>query len=162
MPLRPDSWSCRPSWCPLVAARDFPCEQHQAWPSLFLVIDTKAAKNFTVTSSTMMTFLGHVPLYTNVHTFLCACINRRIMCSMGFPYFSGKESAYQCRRHKRCGFKPWVRKIPWGRKWQPTPVLLPGESHGQRSLAGYSPWGPSESDTTKQLTHTPTHVTAIT
>ena len=35
----------------------------------------------------------------------------------------------------------WVRKIPWRRKWQPTPVFLPGESHGQRSLAGYSPWG---------------------
>jgi len=36
-------------------------------------------------------------------------------------------------------FDPWVRKIPWRRKWQPTPVLLPGESHGQRNLAGYSP-----------------------
>ena len=37
------------------------------------------------------------------------------------------------------GFNPWVRKIPWRRKWQPTPVCLPGESHGQRSVAGYSP-----------------------
>ena len=37
--------------------------------------------------------------------------------------------------------KPWVRKMPWERKWQPTPVFLPGESHGQRSLAGHSPWG---------------------
>ena len=36
---------------------------------------------------------------------------------------------------------PWVRKIPWRRKWQPTPALLPGKSHGQRSLAGYCPWG---------------------
>ena len=42
----------------------------------------------------------------------------------------------------RCGLDPWVRKIPWRRKWQPTPVFLPGESHGQRSLVGYSPWGP--------------------
>ena len=42
----------------------------------------------------------------------------------------------------------------WRRKWQPTPVLLPGEFHGQRSLAGYSPWGHKESDTTEQLTHT--------
>ena len=40
---------------------------------------------------------------------------------------------------KRCRFIPWVRKIPWRRAWQLTPVLLPGESHGQRSLAGYSP-----------------------
>ena len=42
---------------------------------------------------------------------------------------------------RRLGFDPWVRKIPWRRKWQPTPVFLPGESHGQRSLEGYSPWG---------------------
>ena len=48
----------------------------------------------------------------------------------------------------------WVRKIPWRRAWQPTPVLLPGESHGQRRLAGYSPWGHKESDTTRLLTHT--------
>ena len=60
----------------------------------------------------------------------------------------GKESACQCRRHKRCGFDPWVRKIPWRRKWQPTPVSLPGKSHRQKSLAGYSPWGRKESDTT--------------
>ena len=45
----------------------------------------------------------------------------------------------QCRTHKRCGFYPWAGKIPWRRKWQPTPVFLPGESHGWRSLVGYSP-----------------------
>ena len=49
------------------------------------------------------------------------------------------------------GFNPWVGKIPWRRKWQPTPVFLPGESQGQRSLAGYSPWGRKELDTTEQL-----------
>ena len=42
-------------------------------------------------------------------------------------------------RHKRLGFDPWVGKIPWRRKWKPTPVVLPGESHGQRSLVGYGP-----------------------
>ena len=46
-------------------------------------------------------------------------------------------------------FDPWVGKIPWRRKWQPTPVLLPGKSHGQRSLVGYSPWDHKESDTTE-------------
>ena len=51
---------------------------------------------------------------------------------------SSKEPAFQCRRHKRCGFSPWVRKIPWRRAWQLTPVFLFRESHGQRSLAGYS------------------------
>ena len=49
-------------------------------------------------------------------------------------WLSGKEFACQCRR---CGFSPWVRKIPWRRKWQPTPVFLPGKSHGQRSLVDY-------------------------
>ena len=58
----------------------------------------------------------------------------------------------QCRR-------PRVQSLgwedpPWRRKWQPTPVFLPGESHGQRSLVGYSPWGHKESDTTEWLTHT--------
>ena len=48
-------------------------------------------------------------------------------------------------------FDPWVRKIPWRRKWQPTPVSLPGNCHGQRSLAGYSPWGRKESDMAEQL-----------
>ena len=42
------------------------------------------------------------------------------------------------------GFDPWVRKIPWKRKWQPTPILLPGKFHGLRSLVGYSPWGCKE------------------
>ena len=64
---------------------------------------------------------------------------------------SGKASICQCRRCKRCGFDPWVRKIPWSTKCQPTPGFLPGESHGQRSLADYSLWGHKELDTTKRL-----------
>ena len=52
---------------------------------------------------------------------------------------SGKESSYQCRRHKRCRFHPWIGKISWSRK--PSPVFLPGKSHGQRSLAvGSQSW----------------------
>ena len=47
------------------------------------------------------------------------------------------------------GSIPQSRKIPWRRKWQPTPAVLPGKSHGQRSLAGYSPWGLKESDMTE-------------
>ena len=50
-----------------------------------------------------------------------------------------KKRGEKQRRSKRLGFDPWVGKIPWRRKWQPTPIFLPGESHGQRSLAGYSP-----------------------
>ena len=61
---------------------------------------------------------------------------------IGFPGgASGKEPASQCRKVKRHGFDPWVGKIPWRRSWQLTPVFLPGESHGQKSLAGYSPEG---------------------
>ena len=59
-----------------------------------------------------------------------------------------KKSTCQCRRGKRLRFDLWVGKIPWRRKWQTTPVFLPGESHGQ-SLLGYSLWGHKESDTTE-------------
>ena len=58
----------------------------------------------------------------------------------GFPGGTcGKEPACQSKRCKRCGFNPWIRKIPWKRAWQPILVFLPGESHGQRSLVGYGP-----------------------
>ena len=71
----------------------------------------------------------------------------------GYDASSGKESACRCRRRHRHGFDPWVRKTPWGRAQQPTPVFLPGESHGQRSLAGYSPRGHKESGTTEHMWH---------
>ena len=72
--------------------------------------------------------------------------------AMGLPrWLSGKKSTCQCRRHKICGFNPWASKIPWRRVWQPTPVFLSGEFHGQRSLAGYSPWGCKERNTTEQV-----------
>ena len=61
----------------------------------------------------------------------------------------GKEPACQCGRLKRGGFSPWVGKVPWKRKWQPTLVSLPGKYHGQRSLAGYGPWRCKELDTTE-------------
>ena len=66
-------------------------------------------------------------------------------------WYSGKESTCQCRRHKRHRFNSWVGKIPWRREWQPTPVFLPGEFHGRKSLVGYGPWGCKESDMTEQL-----------
>jgi len=58
-----------------------------------------------------------------------------------------KEPACQCRRLKR--FYPWIRKIPWDRKWQPPSVFLPGKFHRHRRLEGYSPWSPKELDTTE-------------
>ena len=82
------------------------------------------------------------------------------LCSSFFVQISEKEScglnlsfAHQsqsvCLQCGRPGFDPRVGKIPWRRKWQPTPVLLPGKFHGLRSLVGYSPWGCKESDTTE-------------
>ena len=59
-------------------------------------------------------------------------------------WLSGKESACQCKRCRRCGFDPWVRMIPWRKKWQLTPVFLPGKSHEQS-------WGHKMSGMPKQL-----------
>ena len=70
-------------------------------------------------------------------------------------WLSGKESACQCRRHRRRGFNPWVGKIPWRKAW----LFLPGKANGQRRLVGYSLWGHKESGTTEhgENTHTHTH-----
>ena len=63
--------------------------------------------------------------------------------SLGLPsWLSGKEPTCQSRRRR---FNPWIGKMPWRRKWQPTPLSLPGKSHGQRSLAGYGPWSQKKS-----------------
>ena len=71
---------------------------------------------------------------------------------------SSKESTFNARdilQHRRHRFSPWVGKIPWRRKCQPTPVFLPGKFHKQRSLTVYSPWGHKESDTTELLSTNP-------
>ena len=84
--------------------------------------------------------------HTHVHSPICETFSGW----WGFPGGScAKEPTCQCRRFKRRRFDPWFRKIPWRRAWQPTLVFLPGESHGQRSLVGYSPWGCKESDPTE-------------
>ena len=66
---------------------------------------------------------------------------------LGFPGGSAVKNLPAWRYR----FEPWVRKIPWRRKWRPTPVFLPRRSHGQRSLAGYSPGDPKQLDTAEQL-----------
>ena len=71
---------------------------------------------------------------------------------------SGKESTCKCRRP---GSDPWMGTIPWRREWQPTPVLFPGESQGQRSLAGRGPWGHKESDETEQLNSNKVLMTSV-
>ena len=64
------------------------------------------------------------------------------------------SQVHQCRKHKRCGFNPWVWKIHWWREQLPTLGFLPGEFHGQRSLAGYSPWGRTVGHDLAACTHT--------
>ena len=79
------------------------------------------------------------PMETKLKNFKWKVIFNTSVSIKVFPGGSdSKESPCQCRRH---GFDPWVRKIPWRRKWQPTPGFLYGEPPGQRSLASYSPWG---------------------
>ena len=77
---------------------------------------------------------------------------------------SGDSLMDQMVKNLPAMLETWVRslfgKISWRRKWQPTPVFLPGKSHGQKSLAGYSPWGHKESDMTEELT--PIHMTVST
>ena len=64
---------------------------------------------------------------------------------------SSKESTCQCRRFRSHGFILWLEKIPWRRKWQPTPMFLPGKFQGQRSPVGCSPLGRKESDTAERV-----------
>ena len=86
--------------------------------------------NFTFT----FTFLPSHFSFLSTNTQYLLCIISKLS-----RWYCGKESTCQWRRCKTCGFHLWVKKIPWRRKWQPTPVFLPGESHGERNLVGYSP-----------------------
>ena len=90
------------------------------------------------------------PLQSAEQSSLCYTIGPYQLCVLYIVelprQLSGKESTCQCRR---CGFNPWIRKIPWRKECPSTPVFLPGEFHRWRSLVGYSPWGQKQSDTTK-------------
>ena len=111
------------------------------WSDHFTFLLTPFSKILTMYVLILDALLCAIDLF--VHTYA------NIMFSCGLPWWlSGKESAWQ---YRRCRFDSWVRKIPWRRKWQSTPALLPGKSHGQRSLIGYSPWGRNESNTTEWL-----------
>ena len=93
-------------------------------------------------TQTVLISYSSIIFFFNVQIFLSAKNNNSkiingIINIMVFPgAASGKEPTCQCRRHKRCGFNPWVGKIFWSRAWKPTPAFLSGESHGQRSLVG--------------------------
>ena len=80
-----------------------------------------------------------------------AAMNIQSSQKINTSFSSGSDGKASCLQCGRPGFNPWIRKIPWRRKWQPTPALLPGKSHGQRSVVDYSSRGRKESDTTERL-----------
>ena len=95
-------------------------------------------------------FVGSFVGWTAEHKYMCLQNN-------GGAVVKKKKKSFQCKRCNRHGFNPWVGEIPWSRKWLPTPVFLPGKSHGQRSLAGYSPYARKEVRHSWATEHTHTH-----
>ena len=87
-----------------------------------------------------ISFINPCSVYVVFQTPCCFVFLQLARAFLGFTFgTSGKEPASQCRRYKRREFYPWVRKIPWRRKWQPTLIFLPKEPQRRRSLTGYSP-----------------------
>ena len=109
----------------LKASKNFPTVLYIVHLKAILFASSNAAKGST--SFNILFILGCVSMWEKLHTITNFLTNLPSRC------FSGKESACQWRRH---GFDSWVVIFPWRRVWQPAPVFLPGESYGQRSLAG--------------------------
>ena len=125
------------------------CPRYQQIPHLFpSCLDCYGGFSLSLPAFRLSPFnLPHIPLQEQ------SLQNRGYTSMYRLPsWLSGKEPTCHCRSCRRRGFDPWIWKLPWRRKWQPTPVFLPGKSHGQRILAGYSPWGHRESDPTERLT----------
>ena len=101
-------------------------------------VPVKGASTLDEPSITLHLF-SESPLWSSTYIIFCCIINSEFLnVEDGLRWWlSGNEAACQCRRRE---FDSWVGKIPWRRKLQPAPVFLPGESHRQRSLVGYSPW----------------------
>ena len=115
--------------------------------------------SFVIISTIFTSSLPRVDYISRNH-FLCSFIRSNFLSIQVFFFFLpfyfilGIVVAQRVKIHLKCGrpgFDPWIGMIPWRREWQPTPVFLPGESHGQRSLGGYSPWGHKELDMTDWL-----------
>ena len=135
--------SCVP-WAPTYA--QFPHRQHPA-PPWYTV--------YSLWTYTDMSKTSRVRVYLRVPPLVCTCHGFRRLFLMTYTVilrqYSGKESICQCRRCKRCKFNLWLRKTPWRRTWQPTPVFLPGKFHRERGLEGLQSMGHKELDTTERL-----------
>ena len=86
--------------------------------------------------------------------YICVCV---FVCVYIYKIFLGGtvvKISCQCKGWRRCGFNPWVRKDPWSKTWQLTPIFLPGKFHGQKNLVGYHPWGAKIQTVPSERTHT--------
>ena len=110
-------------------------------------------RSLTLSSSSFVFMLLKILKYSLLTCFRCTQ-NNSVIYVYTHMCLSGLKIHLQC---KRCRFDPWVRKIPWRRAWQPTPVFMSGESHGQRSLTCFSPQGGQESDTAEAPEHAHMH-----
>ena len=150
---RGSSWPRDRTQISCIAGRRFTLwatrEAHQESPpgKCYLKVYIKVNQLYIHIHPLFFRFLSHVALLLDSRFLLVIYFKfSSVYMSIGLPWWlSGKESTFQCRRHK---FNPWSRKIPRRRKWQPTPVCLPRNPQGQRSLACLSSWGRKESDTT--------------
>ena len=159
-------------WSDLAAAAAYKAQQPRAFPDVgFLVLKPgqlwanqdpgHPSSVYHLPQSWMLPLVGPIPcLLSNTphppfllaHHFCCpqGVVYSSYLGALGLPrWHSGKEPSCQCKRYKKLKFDPWVRKIPWRKAWQPTPVFLPGEPQGWRSLVGCCLWGRTESDTTE-------------
>ena len=116
-----------------------PCPMKGQWPVLVLSFENQEGKAYSMS----------LPLFSRANRMPCIFKMLNI-CLLGLPQcLNGKESTCNAGATEDSRFGPWGRKIPWSRAWQPPPVFLPGESHGHRSLVGYSPQRCKELDTTE-------------
>ena len=127
------------------------CRSPTGWPwtDNYRYISLYCASQIPVFFKTNWRFVA--TLHCHMIAFFSNNLLNKVCILFFFFFFNGfssgsdsKESTCQCRRLR---FDPWVGKIPWRRKWQPTPVFLPGKFHEQRSLVGCSPWGRERVDT---------------
>ena len=124
--------------------------------AVFLLLSLSFGSTFKTLAEPAHIFPTSTPVWNGCGHLPPASLHYSPPPPLGFRFFLPKQPEWSClirdypggpvvetphSQRGRPGFNPWVGKIPWRRAWQPTPVFLPGKSHGQRSLAGYSPWG---------------------
>ena len=133
--------------------------EYVAWLNTRLGVPRCLKQNTATTKciSSTPSSLSHFSTGTIIHLVLVQASCQGVSIVSDFPAANSKELACQSRGRERRKFDPWVWKIAWRRAWQPTPVFLPGESYGERSLVGYSPRGHKESDRPEATEHPCTH-----